>query len=327
MRIVFVGATGFGLRCLEKVVSTPGCDVAGIVTLPETFAISYRPTGVKNVLYADLSTIATRHNVPVYVAENSMQDQALLRQFQAWNPELVLVVGWYYLVPKALREIAPVIGMHASLLPAYSGGAPLVWAIINGEKKTGITLFRFNDEVDGGPILDQAEESIFDEDTIATLYARIELLGLKLLERSLPAIAAGKATYRAQDHSLRTTYPQRSPEDGIINWSLPAKKIYDFIRAQTHPYPGAWSLYEGSELKVWRSVLHHSQSKEAAQSVPGQIIPSLSDTDDLVICCGGGSLLRLSELEYSGNIMNGGQFFDQHIINAPHANRPILLGR
>jgi methionyl-tRNA formyltransferase len=155
------------------------------------------------------------------------------------------------MIPRSFLELAPTGGLHASLLPDYSGNAPLVWAIINGETKTGITFFLFEEGVDSGPIIGQLEEPILPDDTIASLYERIEERGIELLETQLPRIAAGTATYTPQAPSKRRVMPPRSPEDGELDLRKPALELYNFIRAQCSPYPGAFiRTVDGKKLII-----------------------------------------------------------------------------
>jgi methionyl-tRNA formyltransferase len=210
--------------------------------------ISYQPQGVTNVLHADFEPVAKDASIPVEILEGNMGNPVLLERVRSWQPALMVVVGWYHMIPRSMRTLAPAVGLHASLLPDYSGGAPLVWAIINGEKETGITLFQLDDGFDTGPIIGQRREPIFDNDTIATLYARIEERGLDLLRTHLPQIARGEAHYTPQDESRRRIFPQRSPEDGRIDWSWSARRVYNFVRAPTRPYPGAFTELAGERL-------------------------------------------------------------------------------
>ena len=148
VNLVFIGSSKFGLKCLQGCLDIPVVKVVGVVSAPETFAISYRPKGVTNVLYADVAGLAEANSIPIATLEQSMADPLLLENVTAWKPDAFLVAGWYHMIPKSWRKIAPAYGLHASLLPDYSGGAPLVWAMINGETKTGITCFQMNDGVD-----------------------------------------------------------------------------------------------------------------------------------------------------------------------------------
>jgi len=293
MRVVFIGATRFGLRCLSNVAEIPECDLAGIVTAPEVFQISYRPSGVRNVLHADLHPFAAEHGLDVFLMRDKMTDPALVDQIRAWRPDFILVVGWYHMIPRSIRAIAPTAGLHASLLPDYSGNAPLVWAIINGEKQTGITFFFFEDGVDAGDIIGQSPESIFPDDTIATLYDRIEQRGVELLRACLPRIARGEAVYTPQDESKRRIMPQRSPEDGEIDWTASADKIYDFIRAQTRPYPGAFTYAGGEKLAIWRAQTGQTGSTDAK---PGTVVSPVPGSPEVAgVQCGDGRLLLIEE--------------------------------
>ena len=152
MRIVFIGASNFGLKCLEACFEIPEIDVTGIVTAPKTFRISYNPEGVMNVLHADVFELAHTHNIPVKTLELSMNEPGLLEAVSVWKPDAFLVAGWYHMIPKCWRKLAPAFGPHASLLPNYSGDAPLLWAMINGEKKQVSQCFRWMTELIQGQL-------------------------------------------------------------------------------------------------------------------------------------------------------------------------------
>lgn len=306
LRVVFIGASGFGLRSLREVERQPSCTLVGVITAPREFRISYAPQGVTNVLHADFESLARERGIPCVTMTGKMTDSEILAAVRAWQPDLFVVVGWYHLVPRALRELAPAVGMHASLLPDYCGGAPLVWAIINGEKRTGISLFRLADGVDDGPIYAQAEEAIRDDDTIATLYARIEERGLGLLRDTLPKIASGTAQPREQDASRRRVFPQRTPDDGRIDWVWPARRVYDFVRAQTRPYPGAFALFNGEKVHVWRA-------RVAGEGGAG-----------FRVACGDGRALELQEVGYQGGTMSGAEFLSR--VGKEHVHEARLLG-
>ncbi|PIE65032.1 MAG: hypothetical protein CSA26_05140 [Desulfobacterales bacterium] len=252
-RVVFIGASSFGLKSLITASQIEGCEVVGVLTIPQNFSISYRPEGVKNVLHADFNVFCKENDIPCFVMEGGMNNPSLFEKIRVLNPDFFLVVGWYHLIPRLWRDLAPAYGLHASLLPDYSGGAPLVWAIINGERFTGITFFRFEDGVDNGPIIAQKATTIFDEDDIATLYERIENIGLNLLQRNIPRIINGSLKLTPQNESFRRVFPQRSPEDGRIDWRRDSKEVYNFIRAQTKPYPGAFTYWNSKEIFIWKS--------------------------------------------------------------------------
>lgn len=300
MNIVFIGASKFGLRCLEVCMAIPNLNVVGVVTAKETFSISYRPAGVTNVLHADIASMAVENGIPVAVLEDSMHDSSLFELVATWRPDAFVVAGWYHMIPKHWRAMAPAYGLHASLLPDYSGGAPLVWAIINGENKTGITLFQMSDGVDAGPIVAQVDEPIHVDDNIATLYARIEERGLELLRYALPAMATGALVPHAQDENKRRIFPQRGPEDGLINWDQDAAVVDRFIRAQTRPYPGAFSKLNGSKFTIWVAKV-----EPLYRSCDIGLIAKTGNAEYTVSCRNGGIVLQ--DINYEMNAYMGPQ--------------------
>lgn len=300
MRVIFIGSSLFGLRCLLKILEIPSISVVGVLTNPKNFTISYSKNPILNVLHVDFVKWAEQYNLPCYEMTNSMRDENLLNWVSSLRPELLVVSGWYHIVPKQLREIAPAIGLHASLLPDYSGGAPLVWAMINGERKTGITLFQMDDGVDSGPIIGQAEETILDTDTISTLYARIETRGIELLDYYLPMLAANTVKVRKQNENARRTFPQRSPEDGWIDWNQDVVTIDRFIRAQTRPYPGAFtSLNDGRCLTIWAAKV----LSESGSFSPGSVTQA---KNSITVQCATGSLL-IQEVGYEDVVYGANQ--------------------
>lgn len=295
MKVLFIGASQFGLRCLQELnkLTNTSIDLVGVVTAPQNFSISYRPQGVVNVLHADVSDYCKSLNIPYAVISNGMNDEDLFCKISSLKPDIFLVVGWYHMIPKKWMELAPAYGLHASLLPDYSGGAPLVWSIINGENKTGITFFKFDSGVDSGPIVGQLSTPIFETDTIATLYERIEELGLDLIRNHLPLLANGSAKLYIQDESKRRIFSQRSPEDGLIDWTMSAQEIYNFIRAQTRPYPGAFTYIDGKKITIWSSVI---SKPSLVKYKLGEIVLGESN---ISVVCGDGQTLTISDI--SGN--------------------------
>jgi len=251
MRVFFLGATRFSVRCLEAV-ERSGQELVGCAGTPEHFSISYAPGGVRNVSWVDFAALARERRVPC-VPYRREDPGAFRDAVAALRPDLLLVAGWYYMVPRTLRETARLgaVGLHGSLLPRYRGGAPLVWQIIHGEKEAGISLFHLENGVDTGDVIGAQAFPIEQEDTIADAMRKMEEAGVALLERWLPRLADGTAPRVPQDAALATEFPQRSPADGEIDWSWPAGRIRDFIRAQTRPYPGAFTILQGKKVTLW----------------------------------------------------------------------------
>lgn len=300
MRLVFIGASRFGLRCFNRALRVPDLEVVGLVTAERSFKISYAPSGVTNVLHADFESLAALHGIPMMRLRESMSDPALFTDVEALEPDAFLVVGWYHMIPRRWRELAPAFGLHASLLPDYSGGAPLVWAMINGEERTGITLFQMDDGVDSGPVAAQVEAPIQPYDTIATLYSRIEERGLELLDHALPLIASGTLQLQPQPESGRRVMPQRSPEDGRIDWTRDASFIDRWIRAQTRPYPGAFTEFDGQRLIVWSAAI---DTEIRAKADPGAVVKGTDGR--YVVACNGG-FIQLCEVSHGTQTFTAG---------------------
>ena len=151
------------------------------------------------------------------------------------------------------RSVAPLgaVGLHASELPRYRGGAPLVWQIIRGETSAGISLFYLEDGVDTGDVIGTLNFPIREHDTIAEAMERSESAAEALIEKFFPLLEKGMAPRLPQDETLASEFPQRSPEDGEIDWSRAATEISNFIRAQTRPYPGAFTRIGGKRVTIW----------------------------------------------------------------------------
>lgn len=241
MKIVFLGATKFSLKILDAL-GQLNLLPSLVFGIPQSFNISYSKKKVVNSNYSDLSYFANKHKIPFHLvnSEKGKRITDFKKQIAEIKPDVILVMGWYYMVPFEIRELARLgaWGIHASMLPKYAGGAPLVWAMINGEKETGVTLFRLEDGVDDGDIIAQCPIKISSQDTIKTLYRKVEKESIKILKESLEN--PNEVVFQKQNKELIQVYPQRSPKDGEINLELSSEDLFNFIRAQSSPYPGAF---------------------------------------------------------------------------------------
>jgi methionyl-tRNA formyltransferase len=192
------------------------------------------------------------------------------------TPDVLLVVGWTQLLKEELLAIPKVaLGFHASLLPKYRGRAPINWALIHGERETGNTLIVLAPGADVGDIVAQRTIPIGDDDDCATLYGKVAATEVEILSDVLPLIAKGRMPRRKQDESKATVMPKRRPEDGLIDWTRPSRALYDWVRALTHPYPGAFTFFEGRRVFVWCAALPAPGESVPARSVPGTLARSL----------------------------------------------------
>lgn len=252
MRVFFVGSTQLGHSCLRVLKDLPNVEICGVLTAPSVFRISYAPGGVKNILHRDFAPLAQEIGCPLVSLDSKMTSARLFDEIKSLNPDLVLVIGWHHMIPKSWLACWPTFGVHASLLPHYAGGAPLVWAIIEGQKKVGVTLFQLDEGVDSGPIVNQRAIRVRSNDDIASILAQVEEQSIKLMQEEIPRLLSADSQRVPQNLARRTVYPQRKPSDGQISASMSVRKIRNFVRAQTYPYPGAYLDYDGIRTTIWK---------------------------------------------------------------------------
>jgi methionyl-tRNA formyltransferase len=246
IRIAFVGCVEEGRRSLETLLEI-GENVAAILTLrPELAA---KVSGA--VPWED---VATRSGVPLHYVRN-VNDPESVEILRGTAPDLLFCVGWTQLLKKAVLELPRLgcLGFHASYLPAYRGRAPVNWAIINGERETGNTLMFLDEGVDTGDILAQRSFPIEDDDTCATVYEKVARSEDEMIREVMPLIHDGRMPRRPQDHAAATVMPRRRPEDGIVDWTRTTKQLHDWVRALTHPYPGAFTTLAGRRVWIWKA--------------------------------------------------------------------------
>lgn len=253
MNIVFFGASNLGFECC-KLLFESGYKIKGIFTIPKSFKIKYKNkdnTDVNNVLFKDFNKLGIKYDVPVFQINQNLKNY--YKDFEGLKPDFVIVIGWYYLIPKMFFSLPKIgiAGIHGSLLPKYRGNAPLVWAMINGEKKAGVSFFFFDDGIDTGDIIGQKAFPIDEKDTISDVLNKAIQASKELLKEQIPKIVNNTFKRINQDHSKATIFPKRYPKDGEINWRWEKERIRNFIRAQTRPYPGAFTNIDGKKVILW----------------------------------------------------------------------------
>ncbi len=204
---------------------------------------------------------AKKRNMPILQPEN-LRDRAFLDHLKSWGAEVFAVVA-YRILPEEVFGLPRygTINLHASLLPAYRGAAPINWALWNGEKITGLTTFRIDKSVDTGNILLQAKVEISDDDDAGSLSEKMAPIGAKLLVETLTELGSDRLTAQPQDHSKASPAPKITKDHCLINWRQPARLIHNQIRALS-PEPAAFTTFENLNLKIFRS--------EVSEAVPGQ---------------------------------------------------------
>lgn len=292
-RIAFVGCVKEGKECLQEIIAAGG-DVVAIFTF--TDEIAAKTSGA--VSFEDISE---QHEIPLYKIKNTNTPETaqLIKEI---NPDVIFVIGWTRLVSAEILTIPKYgcIGMHASLLPKYRGRAPVNWALINNEKLTGNTMILLDDGVDTGDILLQRSISITLADTCGTLYDKVADAGREMIRESIPHLQKGELSRTPQNHDQATVMPKRTPEDGLIDWTKPALELFNWVRALTHPYPGAFTYYQSKKLFIWDAQIAHFSLQECnsellQNTVPGMVI---STADGITVSTGEGEILSLRALNF-----------------------------
>lgn len=287
--VVFMGASALGARCCE-VLLTAGLPVAKILSIPREFAISWGHGAVVNAQFADVSELARAWSIPFAYVRSGRVDE-YRSALGTLKPDLFVVAGWYYLIPDVVRSYARLgaVGVHASLLPRYRGGAPLVWAIINGQSQSGVTLFHLSSGVDDGDVIAQAPFDIAETDDIRSVIHKATDRSVALMREFVPRVLDGTAPRARQDERSATVMPQRSPADGLIDWeALSSARAYDWIRAQTTPYPGAFTFLDDVRVIIWAA---------RRTETHGPIRPpgTLEIDEGLTVWCADGTTLDIAE--------------------------------
>jgi methionyl-tRNA formyltransferase len=291
--IVFLGSKKLGLDTLKTIWKLRPDSVKGVVTFDDS-------DDTRSVL-PQIIEFCAQVGLEVKIVENRKDAEDSI---QLMNPDLCLVVCWYWLLSNSLINSIQygVIGIHNSLLPRYRGGSPLVWAIINGEQEAGFSIFSLVSDMDAGDIWLQEKVEIFPTDTIATMMDKIEDRILRSLNDKWCALLNGKIAPTKQLDVDATYCAQRVPADGRIDWKQSAKEVYDFIRAQTLPYPGAFSVYGDKRIYIFSAELYDFKYFGS----PGQIAKTHS-IDGVYVICGDSRAIILKMVTFNGEIVPASQ--------------------
>jgi methionyl-tRNA formyltransferase len=281
MRTVWVSFDTIGRDCLVAAADV-GAEIVGVVTLPE-------PIDPNRSGQCAFDDVAAQLDAALLVTRdvNALETLNAIRKLE---PELVFVVGWSQLVHDPFIALASegVFGMHPTLLPRHRGRAPIPWAILTGLARTGVTLFEIADAgADSGAIVGQREVEISLDETATTLFARIADAHVELTSELVPQLLTRTAPRIPQDPSRASSWPKRSPVDGIIDWETRAPYLHDWVRAQTRPYPGAFTFLGDEKVIVWGA-----RPVSLADRAPAGTIVDVRDEGPVVACGEGGLLLE-----------------------------------
>lgn len=289
MRIVFMGTPDFAVPSLEALVAA-GHEVCGVFSQPDKPVGRHqnktKPTPVK--------TSALAHDIPVFQPE-TLRDGATLAQLKELAPELVVVAAYGRVLPDEMLSLPPkgCINVHSSLLPKYRGSAPIHWAVVNGDKETGVTIMHMALALDAGDIISQVKTPIDPDETVEMLHDRLARLGADLLAETVQNIADGTATRTPQDESQVTLAPMLSRELSPMDWTKPARTLHDQVRGLI-PWPSATAELNGVKCKIFATAV----LDEATGKAPGSVLAA--DKKGLKIACGEGTVLRIDILQAAG---------------------------
>ena len=291
MRIVFMGTPDFAVPSLKALIDA-GHEVCGVFSQPDKPVGRHqgklKPTPVKECAMA--------HDIPVFQPAK-LRDGTALAQLQELAPELIVVAAYGRILPDDILNLPPkgCINVHSSLLPKYRGSAPIHWAVVNGDRETGVTIMHMATELDAGDIIDQVTTPIDPDETVETVHDRLAQLGGELLVKVVAQIANGTAVRTPQDPAQVTFAPMLSRELSPIDWTMPARTVHNKVRGLV-PWPAtSTDAINGDTVKIFATAVPDKNTSAA----PGTIVAAGKDGID--IACGDGKVLRVLELQAPGS--------------------------
>ena len=288
MRILFMGTPDFAVPSLEALIQA-GHTICGVFTQPD----KPKNRGMK-LPAPPVTECALAHDIPVYQPVK-LRDGTALAQIQELAPELIVVAAYGRILPDDILAAPPkgCINVHSSLLPNYRGAAPINWAVLNGDKETGVTIMHMAHDLDAGDTTSQAATPVDPDETVVTLHDRLAVLGAQLLVETVAQIAAGTATRTPQDHEKATLAPMLGRELSSMDFGRTARQLHDQVRGLI-PWPAAVATLGDKRCKVFKTVV----SEEHTDAAPGTVLAA--GKEGLVVACGEGTVLRLEEIQPDG---------------------------
>lgn len=271
-----MGTPDFAATVLEGLLDDTNYDVLAVVTQPDR-AIGRK----KEIKMTPVKEVALAHNLPVYQPEKMSGSDEMAELMTLGADGIVTAAFGQFLPTKLLDSVDFAVNVHASLLPKYRGGAPIHYAIINGDKEAGVTIMEMVKKMDAGDMIAKASTPITDEDNVGTMFEKLAVIGRDLLLKTLPDYIAGNIKPEPQDESKATFSPNITPEEERIDWNKSAREVFNHIRG-LYPWPVAHTLLDGKRFKIYEASLAEGQGQ------PGQIIEKGKET--LVVATGDGAI-------------------------------------
>ena len=271
-----MGTPDFAATVLEGLLDDANYDVLAVVTQPDR-AVGRK----KEIKMTPVKEVALAHNLPVYQPEKMSGSDEMAELMALGADGIVTAAFGQFLPTKLLDSVDFAVNVHASLLPKYRGGAPIHYAIINGDKEAGVTIMEMVKKMDAGDMIAKASTPITDEDNVGTMFEKLAVIGRDLLLKTLPDYIAGNIKPEPQDESKATFSPNITPEEERIDWNKSAREVFNHIRG-LYPWPVAHTLLDGKRFKIYEASLAEGQGQ------PGQIIEKGKKT--LVVATGDGAI-------------------------------------
>ncbi|NPV91402.1 MAG: methionyl-tRNA formyltransferase [Firmicutes bacterium] len=301
MRIVFMGSAEFAVPALNAL--NPRHSILGVFTQPD------RPRGRgRQPAPTPVKELALQLGLPVYQPER-VKEPTAISWLQEAAPEAIVVVAYGQILPPAILAVPAkgCINLHGSLLPSYRGAAPVQWAVIHGQKETGVTTMFMDEGLDTGDILLQRRVPLTGEMTSGELYSWLAREGAELLVETLEKLETGVLTRLPQDPSRASYAPPLKREHERIDWRLPAAEIHNLVRG-LNPQPGAYTTINGKTLKIWRTGRDPAGEPDGSRlQVPGEIVGEIN-REELLVQTGSGRLLLREVQPVGKNRMSAGAF-------------------
>ena len=286
--VIFMGTPDFSVPVLRRILND-GYNVIAVVTQPD------RPVGRKRVMTTPpVKTEAVKHGIPVLQPEK-IRNKEELEKVISLKPDLIITAAFGQILPKELLE-APKYGcinVHASLLPELRGGAPIHYAIIEGKKKTGITIMYMEEKLDAGDILTQVEVPISETDTVGSLHDKLSEAGSTLLSETLPRLLRGELTPIKQKDGEATFAFNIKREQERVDWSKGGEQIYNQIRGM-NPWPVAYTTLDGQVVKLWES----EKVRDTKAGKPGEVLKL--EGNGIIVATGNETAVKIVKLQPSG---------------------------
>ena len=275
-KLIFMGTPDFSAAVLKGLLDDSNYDVLAVVTQPDR-AVGRK----KEIKMTPVKEVALAHNLPVYQPEKMSGSEEMAELMTLGADGIVTAAFGQFLPTKLLDSVDFAVNVHASLLPKYRGGAPIHYAIINGEEEAGVTIMEMVKKMDAGDMIAKASTPITDDDNVGTMFEKLAVIGRDLLLKTLPDYIAGNIKPEPQDESKATFSPNITPEEERIDWNKSARDVFNHVRGLS-PWPVAHTLLDGKRFKIYEATLAEGHGK------PGEIIEK--GKKSLVVATGDGAI-------------------------------------